>query len=90
MSMASSGHFAQKSQHWRKIHIDQWDEGWRGGRVEGQSAINSDLHPRSSAKGESGSVSRENQQKLNKTAVGTQGSTPGRQGKSLCLENQQY
>lgn len=49
--MASSGHLAQKSQHWRKIHIDQWDEGGGTGGVEGQSAINSDLHPRSSAKG---------------------------------------
>lgn len=29
--MASSSHFAQKSQHWRKIHIDQWDEGRRDG-----------------------------------------------------------
>lgn len=87
MSMASSGHFAQKSQPWRKTHIDQWDEGWRGG---GQSAINSDLHPRSSAKGDSGSVSRENQQKLNKTCSRDTGQHPGRQGKSLCLENQQY
>lgn len=39
MSMASSGHFAQKSQHWRKIHIDQWDEGWRGGGVEGSQQL---------------------------------------------------
>lgn len=55
--MASSGHFAQKSQHWRKIHIDQWDEGWRGGRGEGQQlTLTCTL---GSAKGESGSVSRE-------------------------------
>ena len=57
----------------------------KGRGVGGSQQFNSALHPQSSAKGDSASVSRKNQQKLSKGCSWDTGQHPDRQGKSSVL-----